>query len=523
MTQTPEYHNFEEFRNRTQKLNQINELGVEPYPYKFKPSHTAKEIHSHYQEQTIGDFASAQEGSTDPVCLAGRLVLFRAMGKNAFAHIQGSDEKLQVMFNRDTTLVEGLPSESEVTPIKFIEKKIDIGDLIGVEGHLFRTQKGEITIFVKKFTLLCKSLLPLPEKHSGITDKEMRYRKRWLDLIAHQDVRDIFVKRSRILKMVRDYLSELNFLEVETPILQNLYGGAEARPFTTHMNATDSDMYMRISLEISLKKILVGGIERIFEMGKVFRNEGIDKTHNPEFTMLEAYASYWDYNDLIEFLETLVERITLELHGTTKITCSHHGSEPVTIDLKGPWKRMTMIESIQVYAGLDVDDLSDEKMREILKKETELDPKLIASSPRGLLIASLFDELVVDQLIEPHHILDHPIETTPLCKPHRIATHREAGLVERFESFILGKELCNAYSELNNPVIQRELLVAQIAKREGGDEEAHPMDEEFIEAICQGMPPAAGIGIGMDRLVMLLTDSASIRDVLYFPTMKLPT
>jgi lysyl-tRNA synthetase class 2 len=516
----PEYHEHEEFRNRSQKLCEIKKLGVDPYPHRFTPTHSTKEVLAAYLNATVGDFEAASLGNTTALSTAGRLILFRAMGKNAFAHIQGAEEKLQVMFNRDLTKVEGFSETEELPALKFIEKKIDLGDVIGVEGHLFRTQKGELTLFVKNLTLLCKSLLPLPEKHSGLNDKELRYRKRWLDLIAHQDVRNTFIARSRIVKMIRDYLSELHFLEVETPILQNLYGGAEARPFTTHINAIDASCYLRISLEISLKKLLVGGLERIFEIGKVFRNEGIDKTHNPEFTMLEAYAAFWDYEDLITLLEKLVERISLELHGTTKLTYSHHGSEPITIDVKAPWKRLTMKESIQQFAGIDVDTLSEEQMRHLLLKESEVDPKLIASSNRGLLIAILFDELVSDKLIEPHHILDHPIETTPLCKPHRNEKMRAEGLVERFESFVLGKELCNAYSELNNPQIQRELLEEQGAKLAAGNEEAHPLDEEFIEAICQGMPPTGGIGIGIDRLVMLLTDSASIRDVLYFPIMK---
>lgn len=516
----PEYHQHEEFKNRSQKLAEIQKLGVEPYPHHFRPTHSAKEIITNYLENPLGDFEAAAEGKTIALSTVGRLILFRAMGKNAFAHIQGAEEKLQIMFNRDITQIEGFVPTEELSSIKFIEKKIDLGDLLGVEGHLFRTQKGEITLFVKKLTLLCKSLLPLPDKHSGLHDKELRYRKRWLDLIAHQDVRKTFLARSHIVKMVRDYLSELNFLEVETPILQNLYGGAQARPFTTHINAIDADFYLRISLEISLKKLLVGGMERIFEIGKVFRNEGIDKTHNPEFTMLEAYAAFWDYEDLIHLLEKLIERISLELHGTTKLTYSHHGSEPITIDVKAPWKRLTMKESIKQFAGIDVDALSDEEMRTILLKESEVAPKIVASSTRGLLIATLFDELVSDKLIEPHHILDHPIETTPLCKPHRNEKMRNEGLVERFESFVLGKELCNAYSELNNPEIQRTLLEEQGDKLAAGNEEAHPLDEEFIEAICQGMPPTGGIGIGIDRLVMLLTDSASIRDVLYFPIMK---
>lgn len=518
----PSYHHHEEFRNRSQKLKEIRALGIEPFPHRYAPSHEIEQILKTYKDLPIGDSEKAATGATDAVSIAGRLVLFRAMGKNAFAHVQDGGDKLQLMFNRELTEVEGLEKSEEMTPLKFIEKKIDLGDYLGIEGHLFRTHKGEITLFVKKVTLLCKSLLPLPEKYSGITDKEIRYRKRWLDLISHKEIRDAFKIRSRMTHAIRTFLNEHQFIEVETPILQNLYGGAEARPFTTHINALDREMYLRISLEISLKKLLVGGMERIFEIGKVFRNEGIDKTHNPEFTMIEAYAAYWDYNDMMMFTEKLVERLALDLYGTTQLTYSHfeEGKE-VIIDVKAPWKRISMKESIKEYAHLDVDTLSDQEMRQILKRDTCVDPKLIEKSPRGILIALLFDEKVTKHLVQPTHIIDHPIETTPLCKPHRDPKKQAEGLVERFESFLLGKELCNAYSELNDPDIQRQLLEEQGKKREEGDEEAHPLDEEFIEAICQGMPPTAGVGIGIDRLAMLLTNSASIRDVLYFPIMKI--
>lgn len=519
MIEKPHYHQNEEFKNRSQKLNEIREAGVEPYPHRFSPSHTARQILNDHKEDALGDSEKAAAGETQHVSVAGRLILFRAMGKNAFAHIQEATHKIQLMFNRDLTLVEGLKGE-ELKPLKFIEKKIDLGDWIGVEGHLFRTGKGEITIYVKKMTLLCKTLLPLPEKHSGLIDKEIRYRKRWLDLITHEEVRHVFLTRSKMMRIIRDYLGEQQFLEVETPVLQNIYGGAEARPFDSHINATDQDVFLRISLEIPLKKILVGGIERIYEIGKVFRNEGIDRTHNPEFTMLEAYAAYWDYNDMMAFVEKLIERIALELFGSTIISYTLNGEE-VAVDVRAPWKKMTMKESINEYAGLDVDNMIDMEMHRVLQNETDIDPKVIATSSRGALIAMLFDEFVVSKLIQPHHIIDHPIETTPLCKPHRDPAQREEGMVERFESFFLGKELCNAYSELNDPVIQRELLEAQSLKREAGDEEAHPLDEEFLEAICQGMPPAAGVGIGLDRLAMLFTNASSIRDVLYFPIMKM--
>jgi lysyl-tRNA synthetase class 2 len=520
VTAKPEYHEHEEYQNRIKKLEEIRELGVEPYPHRYQPSHTARQILQEFENNPLGNSEDAAVEKTPAVCIAGRLVLFRAMGKNAFAHLQEATHKIQLMFNRDHTQVVGLPHHEGMTPLKFIEKKIDLGDLIGVEGHLFRTQKGELTIYVKKMTLLCKTLLPLPEKHSGLIDKEVRYRKRWLDLITHEEVRKVFLTRSKMIRIIRSFLDEWNFLEVETPVLQNIYGGAEARPFTTHINALSQDMFLRISLEISLKKILVGGLERIYEIGKNFRNEGIDRTHNPEFTMLEAYAAYWDYNDMMDFLEKLIERIALELHGTTKIlyTLDH---QDLVIDVKAPWRRLTMVESIKEFAQLDLSAMEDTAIRGVLKEKTEVDPKIIDHSPRGALIALLFDEFVANKLIQPIHIIDHPIETTPLCKPHRDPALRKQGFVERFESFFLGKELCNAYSELNDPVIQRQLLEAQSIKRDEGDEEAHPLDEEFIEAICQGMPPTSGIGIGLDRLTMLFTNSPSIRDVLYFPMMKM--
>ncbi len=521
MVYKPDYHDQEAFQTRSEKLKDLYALEIDPYPYRYDEKEQAEALAERYQNVPIGTSEEAASGSTPMSRVAGRLMLFRAMGKNAFGHIQDCSGRLQIMFNRDLTEVEGYRPTEELSAIKFIEKKIDLGDFIGVEGHLFRTQKGEITLFAKKVTLLAKALLPLPEKHSGLADKEMRYRKRWLDLITHDEVRRLFLMRSKLIRTLRERLHEEQFIEVETPILQNTYGGAEARPFTSHLHALEQDMFLRISLEITLKKLLVGGFERVFEISKVFRNEGIDRTHNPEFTMLEAYATYWDYEDMMRFTEDLVETAAMSLNGTTVITSSHliPGKE-LQIDLKGPWKRMSMKESLAVYANLEVDKLSDEAMR-LLLEESGVDPKEIKTAPRGLLIASLFDEKVVDKLIEPHHITDHPIETTPLCKPHRDKNKRSEGLVERFESFVLGKELCNAYSELNDPTMQRELLELQASKHKGGDEKAHPLDEEFIEAICQGMPPTAGVGIGLDRLTMLLTDSPSIRDVIFFPLMKL--
>ncbi|HSX03640.1 MAG TPA: lysine--tRNA ligase, partial [Rhabdochlamydiaceae bacterium] len=435
------------------------------------------------------------------------------------AHIQDMSGRIQVMFNRDHTTVTGFSGTPELSPIKFIEKKIDLGDIIGVEGTLFRTQKGELTLFVKKFTLLCKALLPLPDKHSGLADKGVRYRKRWLDLISNPESTKRFLMRSQIVQLTRAFLEKEGFLEVETPVLQNVYGGAQARPFITKLNALDQEMFLRISLEIPLKKLLVGGLDKVFEISKVFRNEGIDRTHNPEFTELEAYAAYWDYHDMMKLMENLFETIAKTLFGTTVISVEKDGQK-VEVELKAPWKRMTMKESIKTYAHIDVDALNDEEMKQTLKEKTSLDPFDISKATRGAMIAMLFEELVEEHLIQPHHITDHPIETTPLCKPHRNLKLREEGIVERFESFILGGEYANSYTELNDPILQRKLLEAQAEKQKAGDLEANPLDEEFIEAICQGMPPASGIGMGMDRIAMLFTNAPSIRDVLFFPLMR---
>lgn len=525
MVKKPDYHQFEEFQNRTRKLAEIRQAHVEPYPHKYHPTHQAELLHQQFEHQDAGHSEDAEAGRTEPVCLAGRLVLFRSMGKNAFAHLQDETGRIQVMFNRDQTQVTGyqpdMTQPEPLSPYKFIEKKIDLGDIIGVKGYLFRTQKGELTVFAKEVTLLSKTLLPLADKHSGLADKELRYRKRWLDLISNPEIRQSFRTRSRLIEMIRAYLAENDFLEVETPILQSIYGGAEARPFVTKLNALDQEMFMRISLEIPLKKLIVGGMNRVYELGRVFRNEGIDRNHNPEFTMIEAYASYWDYNDMMSFVENLFERLALALYGTTKVPHTpHEGAETIEIDMKAPWRRLTMKESIKTYGGLDVDQLSDADIRKMLEDSGHCDTKKLKGLSRGLLIAALFEVVAEPHLIQPHHIIDHPIETTPLCKPHRNPALRSEGLVERFESFIAAQEICNAYSELNDPEIQRDLLEKQADRRDAGDEEASPLDEEFIEAICQGMPPTGGIGIGIDRLIMIMTNSHSIRDVLYFPWMK---
>lgn len=524
MTKKPEYHQHEEYQNRTKKIDELRALGIDPYPHQFKPENTAQKLHDMYDNAQVGHSEEAALKKTPSTSVAGRLVLFRAMGKNIFAQIQDDSGRIQVMFNREHTQVHGLDLtklEEGMTPLKVLEKKFDIGDIIGVKGNLFHTQKGELTIFADEVTLLCKTVLPLPEKHSGLHDKELRYRKRWLDLIANKEIKDTFLKRSQIFRIIRSFMNEFEFVEVETPILGSVYGGAEARPFETKLNALNQDMFMRISLEPSLKKLIVGGIKRVFEIGKCFRNEGIDRSHNPEFTMIEAYASYWDYRDMMHFVEQLYERIALELFGTTKLKVNRYDTnEEIEIDVKAPWVALTMADSIKKYANIDAAAKTDEELRTLLQKSGHFDDAKLKNLPRGLLIQGVFEVFVEPHLLQPHHIIDHPIETTVLCKPHRHPAYKDAGLVERFESFILGGEICNAYTELNDPILQRSLFEKQQDRRDKGDEEAAPLDEEFIEAICQGMPPTAGVGIGLDRLVMLFTNSHSIRDVLYFPWMK---
>ena len=517
------YSHLDEYNLRLEKLEALKTFGLDCYPHTFQPTHDSAWLHAEFEQANVGNSDDAQNKSTPKVCVAGRMMLFRAMGKNAFAHIQDKSGRIQVMFSRDVTKVSGYsPEEGAQSPshIKLIEKKLDLGDILGVEGYLFHTQKGELTIFAETVTLLSKSLLPLPDKHSGLVDKEVRYRKRWLDLIVRSDIQKTFRDRSQILRLVRSFFDDLGFMEVETPVLQSIYGGAAAKPFMTHLNALEQDMFLRISLEIPLKKLIVGGLDRVYEIGKVFRNEGIDRTHNPEFSMLEVYAAYWDYNDMMRITETLFETIALALHNTTKVSVYDPETQSTTVvDMKAPWRRQTMKESIKEYAALDVDALSDDEMRKLLIEE-KMDPKELAKASRGLLMAHLFETKVEHKLLQPHHITDHPIETTPLCKPHRNPHDKKEGLIERFESFICGKELTNAYSELNDPILQQTLLEEQAARKEAGDEEANPLDDEFLEAIAQGMPPTGGLGIGIDRLVMLFTNSHSIRDVLYFPLMR---
>ena len=514
----PAYHSYPSFQLRTKKLNEIRTMGIDPYPHRYRPTHQIAPLQERFAEMVVGNSEEGKEGITEKGSIAGRLVLFRAMGKNAFGQIQDDTGVMQVMFNKDKTQVTGLVPQD--TALKFIEKKIDLGDILGVEGHFFRTQKGELTLFAKEVTLLCKALLPLPDKHGGLSDKGICYRKRWLDLITNPASVNRLKTRSFLISKTREFFEKEGFMEVETPVLQNSYGGAQARPFTAQLHALNQKMYLRIAIEIGLKKLIVGGLSKVFEIGKVYRNEGIDRTHNPEFTMLESYAAYWDYHDVMSFTEHLFAHLAQQLYGTTAIGMRQdkEGNSHL-IDLKPPWHRLSMKEAIQRYAQIDLDTLSDEEIQN--KLAGNIDHKLLQHASRGTLIAQLFETFVEHHLIQPHHIIDHPIETTPLCKLHRNPKLRKEQFVERFESFILGYEFCNAYSELNDPQLQRKLFEQQNTMRKEGNHECNPIDEEFIEAICQGMPPTGGLGIGIDRLVMLFTDAFSIRDVLYFPLMRL--
>ncbi len=477
---------------RLEKLEALRNAGIDPYPYTYSQTHHASEVNLKYAS------LEKEEQTTDHVSVAGRIMQFRSMGKIAFAHIQDQTGRVQLYFR-----------ENDLGPEKYsILKKIDLGDIIGAEGHVFKTRMGEVTVYVSGFKVLSKAILPLPEKFHGLKDEEIRYRKRYLDLIANPEVKDVFVKRAAIIDSVREVLKKKGFLEVETPLLQTQYGGGNAKPFRTHINAFSMDMFLSISPELFLKRLLVGGYEKVFTICKNFRNEGVDRSHNPEFTMLEAYEAYTDYEGMMGLIEEIFESACLRIHGKTKISVRDK-----MLDFKRPWKRISMKDALAVHAGIDPDKLSDEELFEL---RTTYNISYEGDLTRGKMIQLLFEELAEPKLDGPIHVIDHPKESTPLCKKHK----KDDELIDRFESYILGVEITNGYSELNDPVIQRSLLEEQARQLRGGDEEAHPMDEDFVEAIETGMPPAGGVGLGIDRMVMFLTDSKSIRDILFFPIMK---
>lgn len=481
---------------RIDKINEIRGgMGINPYPYKFNVTANSVEIIENFEEY----FNSAEK-----VSIAGRIMTVRVMGKASFCTIQDADGRIQLYIS-DKNIGEKNYS---------LFKILDIGDIIGARGIVKKTQVGEITVYADEFVLLSKSIRPLPvvkEKDGQIfdafADKELRYRNRHVDLLVTAGVRETFLKRINIIKKIKSILDSQGFIEVETPVLQPIYGGAAASPFTTHHNALDIKLYMRISLEPYLKRLIVGGLDRVYEIGKCFRNEGIDRTHNPEFTMLELYQSYADYEDMMRITEQIVEETAVAVNGTTVIDFGG-----TMIDVKTPWKRIKMIDAIKEHAHLDVETMSDDDIRAEIKK---LGGELKGDFIRGLAVNELFELTVEHKLIQPTFVTHHPVETTPLCKPD----YADERYLQRFELFINATEFANAYSESNDPVFQRKTLHDQSLRR-AVDEEAPPMDENFIQAIETGMPPAGGLGIGIDRLVMLLTGQTSIRDVLLFPTMR---
>ncbi|MDE7092790.1 MAG: lysine--tRNA ligase, partial [Muribaculaceae bacterium] len=445
------------------------------------------------------------------VAVAGRIMSRRIMGKASFVELQDGEGRIQIYINRD----EICPDENKDLYNVVFKKLLDIGDFIGVEGYVFRTQTGEISIHAQKLTVLAKSLRPLPivKVKDGVTydafdDPELRYRRRYVDLVVNEGVKDIFMKRSKVFNSMRNYFNEHGYVEVETPILQSIAGGASARPFITHHNTLDMDLYLRIATELYLKRLIVGGIDGVYEIGKNFRNEGMDRTHNPEFTCTEIYVPYKDYNWMMTFTENMLERICLEVNGTTKVQVGDN-----VIDFKTPFRRVTMIDAIKEFTGIDITGMDENQLRDVCKK---LDIEIDDSMGKGKLIDEIFGEKCEGNYIQPTFIIDYPIEMSPLTKRHR----NNPELTERFELMVNGKELCNAYSELNDPIDQYERFVEQMKLGEKGDDEAMIIDHDFIRALEYGMPPTSGMGIGMDRLVMLMTGQTTIQEVLFFPQMR---
>ena len=476
-------------RIRREKLAELQAAGNDPFQQvRFERDHYTSDIHEHFDEL---------EGKT--VRLAGRMMSKRIMGKASFSDMTDRYGRLQLYIKRDNVGEDVYKGY----------KKFDIGDIIGIEGEVFRTQKGEISVAVTELTLLSKNLNPLPEKWHGLKDTDMRYRQRYVDLIVNPGVRDTFEKRSAIVREIRNFMDSRGFMEVETPCLNTIPGGAAARPFITHHNALDIDMYLRIATELHLKRLIVGGLERVYEIGRIFRNEGMDTRHNPEFTTIELYQAYTDYQGMMDITEDMVIHVCEKVLGSTKVMY-----QGVEIDFSKGWKRMTMAEAVKEYAGIDFMALSPEEALEAVKaKGLEIEP---GKESWGDLMAQCYDEYVEANLMQPTFITDYPVEISPLAK----RKPSDPRLTERFECFIYGRELCNAFSELNDPIDQKGRFERQVVLRAAGDEEAGMMDEDFINALEYGMPPTGGMGMGIDRLVMFLTDAASIRDVLLFPTMK---
>lgn len=480
----------EQMQVRLDKMHKIEEKGLKPFGYRYKFTHRSGDVKE--------NFDALAEAETE-VKLAGRVMAIRGHGKTCFMDMQDKDGRIQVYVRKDVL------GEENYALIKMM----DIGDTVGVTGTVFRTHMGEVSIKAVALEMLSKSLRPLPEKWHGLKDVETRYRQRYVDLIVNPDVRDTFVKRSQIIRSVRDVLDSHGFLEVETPILNTIAGGAAARPFISYHNALDMQVYMRIAPELYLKRLIVGGMDRVYELGRVFRNEGIDNRHNPEFTSVEIYQAFADYRDMMDLTEEVVVKTAEKVLGTTKI--NYEGTE---IELASPWKRISMIDAVKEYAGKDFTNVTDlEEARAMAK---ELNVEVEATWGIGKIINTCFEEYVEDKLIQPTFITGHPKEISPLAK----SNPENPEITDRFEAFIYGREICNGFTELNDPIDQRERFLKQVEERANGDEEANMMDEDFVTALEYGLPPTGGLGIGIDRLVMFLTDSSTIRDVLFFPTMK---
>lgn len=473
---------------RREKSAKLNSLGINPYGEKYAVTHHAAEVISRFD---------TLEGRQ--VSLSGRLMTIRSHGKATFANLQDESGRMQIYLRQDDVGEESYR----------LFELLDIGDLIGVSGEVFRTRRGEVTVAVGRWSLLTKALRPLPEKWHGLTNVDLRYRQRYLDLIVNPEVRKVFILRSKIVQAIRDFLNNRGFLEVETPMMHTLAGGASARPFTTYHNALDMALYLRIATELHLKRLIVGGLEKVYELGRIFRNEGISTKHNPEFTSVEIYQANADYEDMMVLTSELVSSVALSVCGSMRLICQ--GQE---LDLTPPWTRLTMLEAIQKYAGVDFREISTAAEAVSAARQKGLTVK--EGTPRGETINEIFEEFVEPHLFQPTFILDYPVEVSPLAK----RKSDDPAMTYRFEAFIGGNEIANAFTELTDPIDQRLRFEQQLNKRAAGDEEAHMMDEEFLQALEYGMPPTGGLGIGVDRLVMMLTDSSSIRDVILFPTMR---
>ncbi len=488
---------------RRESLAKLRELGIEPYPAALYPVNT--------NAKQIADEFSPEKGNFQDVCLAGRIMSRRIMGAASFGELQDESGRIQIYVKRD----EICPDEDKTMYNTVWKKLLDIGDIIGIKGFAFYTQTGQLSVHVKELTLLSKSLRVLPivkeldgQVFDAFTDPELRYRQRYVDLIVNPQVKDVFVKRAQIIATMREYFNQAGCLEVETPILQNIPGGATARPFITHHNALDIPLYLRIANELYLKRLIVGGFNGVYEFAKDFRNEGMDKTHNPEFTCMEIYVAYKDYIWMMEFIEKLLGIIAVKVNGSSKVKIGEH-----EVDFAGPFRRLPMLEAIKEYAGVDIKGMDEDQLREVCKQlHVEVEP----SYGKGKLIDAIFGEYCEDKLIQPTFITDYPVEMSPLTKRHR----EDSSLTERFELFVCGKELANAYSELNDPIDQLERFEEQAALKSKGDDEAMYIDMDFVRALEYGMPPTSGLGMGIDRLTMFMTGQTTIQDVLFFPQMR---